>query len=284
MSGLSNHALLMSLNITQWSARKRDKNETSALAAKHGTSESVASVNKSLLPMAHSLDRIHKLTSAIRLEFYQHTLPWGEAQRIIRAEAYLTIAPRFADLKNQWYDIVDQFLLDYPQLQSDAQFFLSTMYDAGDYPSVDELRSKFGIDISFGTIPAPEDCKRVSSIEGFAEDIAKEMALQQSSLERSAMKEAWRRMYDVVSNAHQQLANPKGKIYDSLIENAQTLCGILPSLNIANDPDLEAMRQTIEKSLCQYAANDIRKNVVVREEAATQMADVMSKMGAFYNA
>ena len=284
MSGLSNHALLMSVNISQWAARKRDKNETSALAAKHGTSESVASVNKSLLPMADSLDRIHKLSSAIRLEFYQHTLPWGEAQRIIRAEAYLTIAPRFAELKNQWYAVVDQFLLDYPRLQSDAQFFLSTMYDENDYPNVEELRNKFRVDISFGTIPAPEDCKRVSSIANFAEDMAKEIAAQQSSLEQNAMKEAWRRMYDVVANAHQQLVNPKGKIYDSLVENAQELCAILPSLNITNDPELEAMRQTIEKSLCQYATKDIRKHPVVREEAANQMADIMSKMGAFYGA
>ena len=284
MSGLSNHALLMSLNISQWTARKRDKQETSALAARHGTAESVASVNKSLLPMAHSLDRIHKLSGAIRTEFYRTTLPWGEGQGILKADAYLTIAPRFADLKNEWYDTVEHFLRDYPILQQDAKVFLNTMYKDEDYPDVEQLRSKFSVDIAFSTLPDPNDCRKIASLTGFADEMAEQIAKQYSSREQSAMKEAWQRLYDTVSKTHERLSDPKNVFRNSLIDNARDLCSVLPSLNISNDANLETLRRDLEQSLCKYQPDHLRDDEVLREEVSDKMADIMSKMGAFYNA
>jgi len=284
MSGLSNHALLMSLNISQWTARKRDKQETAALAARHGTSESAANVNKALLPMAHSLDRIHKLTGAIRTEFYKTTLQWGEGQGILKADAYLTVAPRFGSLKNEWYDTVEHFLLDYPILHQDARVFLNTMYKEEDYPDVAQLRSKFSMDISFSTLPAPDDCRRIASLTGFADEMAKDIASQYAVREQSAMKEAWQRLYDTVSKTHERLKDPKNIFRDSLIDNARDLCSVLPTLNISDDANLETLRRDLEQSLCKYRPDDLRDDEVLREEVSDKMSDIMSKMGAFYAA
>lgn len=282
MSGLSNHALLMSLNISQWSARKLDRNETAAVAVKHGTNQSVARVNKSLLPMAHSLDRIHKLTGAIRTEFYKLTLPWGEGQGILKADAYLTVAPRFAALKNDWYSAVNAFLADYPTLRDDAKIFLNSLYREEDYPEVSHLQHKFRMDISFGILPSPEDCRKVGSLAGFADVIAQDMASQYTQREKGAMDEAWQRLYETVSRAQERLADPKAIFRNSLIDNARELCSILPSLNISDDPNLEAMRQSLEKSLCQYEPDMLRDSPYLRSQVANKMEDIMDKMAAFY--
>ena len=282
MSGLSNHALLMSVNICQWTARKLDRNETAAVALKHGTNEGVARVNKSLLPMASSLDNIHKLTGAIRNEYYKVTLPWDEALRILKADAYLTVAPRFAALKAEWDTAVNAFLADYPVLREDAKVFLNSMYREEDYPEVSQLRDKFRMDISFGILPAPEDCSKIATLGEFADTLAQEMTAQYSAREQSAMDEAWERLYQTVIHAKDRLADPEKPIFSTLFENAREMCAILPSLNISNDPNLEAMRQEVENSLCQYEAKQVRKNPVFREEAALKMDDIMSKMSAFY--
>jgi len=272
----------MSLNISQWSARKLDRNETAAVAAKHGTRESVARVNKSLLPMAQSLERIHKLTGAIRTEFYKLTLPWGDGQGILKADAYLTVAPRFGALKTEWQDAVNAFLADYPTLRDDAKILLSSLYREEDYPEVSHLRDKFRMDISFGILPAPEDCGKMGMLGDFADVIAQDMAAQYTAREQTAMNEAWQRLHDTVSRAQERLADPQAIFRNSLIENARELCAVLPSLNISNDPNLEAMRQTLEKSLCQYEPDHLRDNPYLRSEVANKMDDILDKMSAFY--
>ena len=282
MSGLSNHALLMSVKVSQWTARKLDRNETAAVAAKHGTSESVARVNKLLLPMASSLERIHVLTGAIRNEYYKVTLPWDEALRILKADAYLTVAPRFAALKADWDTAVSAFIDDYPTLRDDAKVFLNSMYREEDYPEASHLRDKFRMDISFGILPAPEDCSKMGMLGEFADVIAQEMSSKYVAREQFAMDEAWERLYQTVVHARDRMANPDSPVHASLFDNARELCAILPSLNISNDPNLEAMRQEVENSLCQYEAKQVRKSPVLREEAALKMDDIMSKMSAFY--
>jgi hypothetical protein len=232
--------------------------------------------------MAQSLERIHKLTGAIRTEFYKLTLPWGDGQGILKADAYLTVAPRFGALKTEWQDAVNAFLADYPTLRDDAKILLSSLYREEDYPEVSHLRDKFRMDISFGILPAPEDCGKMGMLGDFADVIAQDMAAQYTAREQTAMNEAWQRLHDTVSRAQERLADPQAIFRNSLIENARELCAVLPSLNISNDPNLEAMRQTLEKSLCQYEPDHLRDNPYLRSEVANKMDDILDKMSAFY--
>ena len=52
------------------------------------------------------------------------------------------------------------------------------------------------------------------------------------------MKEAWQRLYDVVKHASDKLNDPTGIFRDSLVQNINDICGVLPRLNFADDPNL----------------------------------------------
>lgn len=282
MSGLSNQALIMSLNFSQWSAIKTDKEETQAVADKHGISVQSATVRKKLFLNAASLKRVQAKSVDIRREFHKVTIPWGHNQGIFKADAYLTVAPAFAAFKTEWYDLVEQFLSDYTSLYNYSKYELQTLHKEEDYPDVTQLRGMFKMDVNFSILPKPEDCSKIATLGEFADTLAQEMAAQYSAREQSAMDEAWERLYQTVIHAKDRLADPEKPIFSTLFENAREMCAILPSLNISNDPNLEAMRQEVENSLCQYEAKQVRKNPVFREEAAIKMDDIMSKMSAFY--
>ena len=87
-----------------------------------------------------------------------------------------------------------------------------------------------------------------------------------------------------MSKTHERLSDPKNVFRNSLIDNARDLCSVLPSLNISDDANLEALRRDLEQSLCKYQPDHLRDDEVLREEVSDKMADIMSKMGAFYSA
>src|SRR5690606_35105548 len=88
MSSLSSRAILVDLDISQWSARKLDKRETDEVLFRNGASRRAARVNKSLLPGAQSLEAVMKKATEIRTWFYERTLPWSGSARILRSDAY----------------------------------------------------------------------------------------------------------------------------------------------------------------------------------------------------
>jgi len=282
MSDLSTQALMMTVNISQWSARKKDQDETVAVSVKHNVRKGQASVYKGLFTNAHSLTKVHNLSQAIRKDFYNSTITWGHNQGIFKSDAYLTVAPRFAEWKTEWYAAVEEFLAEYDVLCMDAKADLNTMHREEDYPEVSQLRAKFNLDISFSLLPSPQDCSKISTLGDFADTLAKDMVEQFTAREKSAMQETWQRLYDMVQRAHERLTSTDGVVRADLIESAREVCSLLPSLNISNDPNLEAMRQSLETSLCYHDAAHLRADPLLREEVADKMSDIMSKMSAFY--
>lgn len=283
MTGLSSRAMLVSLHISQWSARKLDKGETRDVEIKHGVKSNVARVNKSLLPGAESLDAIHKLSGTIRTEFYRRSLPWSHGTQIIKSTGFLEFNEVMSNYRTERAHLVDAFCADYPLLKADAPQKLKGLYREEDYPPVSEIRHKFHMGVSYMPVPDAADWRVDVSDENL--EVLRESITR--NVERSvgeAMQDAWKRIYDTVSKIHERLADPDNIFRDSLVENAVDLCRILPDLNINDDPNLEALRRELEGSICNTTPDTLRNSVGQRERVADKMADIMAKMGAFYAA
>lgn len=281
-TSLSNRAMLVSLNISQWSARKLDKNETVAVRNKHGATSKAARVNKSLLPGAYKLEQVQKIAGEIRTWFYRNTLPWGrDGMAIIKSENYLAFMANMRAFRSRFDQAVNDFVADYPSMVVSAQYDLGTLYNSADYPAAHEVASKFKLDVSFLPVPDAADWRVDVGDEAMAE-LRKQISDEVTRSQAIAMKDAWRRLYEVVEHASAKLTDPKAIFRDSLVNNAVELCAVLPSLNIANDPDLERMRRDVEQALCKHNPGTLRKDPRVRSDAAKKLSDIQKKLGSFY--
>src|SRR5690554_5012196 len=110
MSSLSNRAILVDLDISQWSARKLDKRETDEVLLRNGASRRAARVNKSLLPGAQSLEAVMKKATEIRTWFYERTLPWSGSARILRSDAYFDFVQELNSHVAAYEQRVDDFV------------------------------------------------------------------------------------------------------------------------------------------------------------------------------
>lgn len=281
-TSISNRAMLVNLQISQWTARKLDRAETTALNARHGLTIEAGRVNKNLLPMAAELERVHQTTSFIRKDFAKRTLPWGlEGVNILKADGYMEFTGVVRKWRDDWESAVDGFLHAYPTYHAEAKDLLNGLFREEDYPHVDDLRRRFAFNIRFMPVPDQQDW-RVDIGDDALAAIKAQLQADITETMGSAMQAAWQRVHDVVSKAHERLKDPDNVFRDTLVENAVELCSLLPSLNITDDPDLEAVRQTLERSLCKHKPDTLRDDLAVREGVTNQMAEIMAKMKGAY--
>lgn len=277
---LSDKALLVQLNISQWTARKYDKKATEQVAATYNSAVQAGRYNKSLLPMNDYLNNVHQKSTLIRKAYYANTLPWGiEGTQMLPSANYLAFMTEFRKAKAEWQQLVTTFTDNYEQLKQDAQRFLGNLYNPNDYPPLYEIQRKFKMDM--GIFPVPSNDFRVEIADHELSRIQQDVEARVQDAAQNAMKEAWQRLYDRVQHMAEKLADPKAVFRDTLVENTKEVCAVLSRLNFTDDPNLEAMRQQVEQSLANNHPDALRNDPDLRRDKAAEANDIMKRMGAF---
>jgi hypothetical protein len=280
---LSDKALLVQLSISQWTARKYDKRATEQVASANSAVNQAGRYNKSLLPMNDFLANVHQKSTLIRKKYYANTLPWGiDGTQILPSANYLSFMTDFRKEKYEWQMVVNSFLSEYMRLKTHARVSLNTLYNEADYPSQDEVASKFHMDMSI--MPVPDGDFRVDVAEEELARITADVERRVVDASQNAMKEAWTRLHDRVKHMAEKLDDPKAVFRDTLVENTREICSVLTRLNFTDDPNLEAMRQEVEQSLTKHHPDALRNDPDLRRDKAAEAKAIMAKMGAFMGA
>jgi hypothetical protein len=280
---LSDRALLVQLSISQWTARKHDKKATQEVAHAHGVNVSVGRYHKSLLPANDYLAMVHQKAGYIRNKFYENTLAWGiEGTQLLPTANYLNFINEFRKEKGEWDTLKNLFVANYSTLKADAKRFLGSLYREEDYPHESQIAAKFRMDIA--VFPVPSNDFRVQlggdELARIQRDV--ESRVQQAS--SAAMRDVWQRLYDKVEHLVDKMVkvdDPKSRFHESSIEHVKDLCELLPRLNFADDPNLEAMRHEVEQKLANLNKDVIVGNDTVRATKIDEAKAIMDKMAAF---
>lgn len=277
---LTDRALLVQLNISQWTARKYDKMATRKVAEEFHSYVDQGRYNKALLPMNGLLDRVHKKTTLIRTKFYTNTSPWGiEGTFMLSSKNYLTFTNEFRKEKSEWQYLVGDFLNNYDDLRQDAQRVLGQLYNEADYPSLEAVKKKFSIDLA--VFPVPSNDFRVAIGDEELEEIRKDVERRVMDAQAHAMNDLWDRLYKQVGHMVEKLSDPKAIFRDSMVENARELCALLPRLNFTDDPNLETMRQQVEATIAGHHPDALRNDPDLRRDTAAEAKAIMEKMKSF---
>lgn len=284
---INDRALLVQLNISQWTARKYDKKATKEVAATNNASMEAGRYNKSLLPMNSALDNVHRKSTFIRTKYYENTTSSGlDGMQILSNGNYLSFMTEFRKEKAEWTTLVSEFVSNYEYLVTQDKYrlqrTLGSLYDPNDYPTVDQVRDKFRMDVSVFPIPSSANLRiPVSSDE--LDKIKREIENRVETAAKTAMTELWQRLHDRVRHMAEKLADPKAIFRDSMVENARELCALLPRLNFTDDPHLEEMRQQVEQSLLKHP-DALRNDPDLRRDTAAEAKSIMDKMAIFMGA
>ena len=288
-SALGERAMLVSLSVSIWSARKHDSRISDKVAAEHGADRSMGRYAKHLFPR-ELLTAVNAANTALREHHNLNTLAWGDdGTRILPAANYLGYQAQQQALEDTFGRAVRDFVASYPAYVETARTALNGLFDARDYPPPGRIAEKFAVRRHFLPVAQADDF-RVRLGEAEVARIRGEIETRTADLVANAHRDLWQRVQAVTSRLVERLSafqvDPKtgGRINpfrDSLIENIRALLEIMPRLNITGDARIEQVRQDLAEQVACHDPEALRDNDFLRADVVDAASDILARMEGY---
>lgn len=267
---LASSGMLVALNISIWSANKRDKKASAEMTASKNVKGKLARVNKTLLACPE-LDAIKRIGDEARqTHHYKMTMPYMRgAVDYLPTEQFQRYVEVMDDCRKRFDAAVEQFVQKYSWLKVQINADLGDLYDASDYPSEDEVRRKFAFNVDYMPVPQNSFHQQVSD----EQRKALEEHFERRERERTTrmLQTRWAEFFEGVvallgkisyDTQQEKKDLPAGskRLYDSTVQNLKLQCDMLDSFNVANDPVLRDAVRVVREALSGVDADTLKKN------------------------
>jgi hypothetical protein len=280
---ISNSAMLVELNISVWTAAVTDRKATSKVTDDANAAADAGQFKKNLAAGTTLRKELADYAALCRTWHNGRTMPWADrGPRLLPTSMFFDYKQEINARRDYFMAKVDKFCEAYPQLLADAPQHLGDLFNPADYPTVEEVRSKFGFQLVFSPVPESGDFRLAAG----EEDLAELRAQYEDAYEvrvREAMQSAWDKVHDMLVRMSEKLTEPEGDsakpklFHGTFITNVHDLCGLLTHLNITKDPKLEEARRSLERLVSNVDIDDVRKDVGTRIDLKAQVEQVLNK-------
>ena len=239
-------------------------------------------------------DNIVKETNAVFGALYKFvndmTVPWATGVRLLNANLYMEFSTELRKHVDDANSAVDKLAanwdtavqIDYNRMLRIAQAKgKPNLANINDYPDVQTLRSKYGVDVQYMPVP---------TADGFDPRLGMSDADQASVQDRvndaeaNGAKYVIKQMLDPMADAVKKLQvniGDTGSIFrDSLIDNMVEVADRMGRINISDDPVVADRIKDLRSLVGTYANNKdvLRNSQSVRSKAATQIDTLVGQM------
>lgn len=280
---ISNSAMLVELNISCWTGQKVDRTATTKVTDDANAASDAGQFKKNLTAGTTLRKEIADYAALCRTWHNGRTMPWSDrGPRLLPMSLFFEYKQEVNARQALFLSKVEQFCEAYPQLLADAPRHLGDLFDPNDYPSVDEVRSKFGFQLVFSPVPEAGDFR----VQAGAAELAELRDQYEAAYDlrvKDAMQSAWDKVHDMLVKMSEKLTEPEGEgakpklFHGTFITNIEDLCGLLTHLNITKDPQLEEARRSLERMVANVDIDDVRKDPGARMDLKAQVDAALSR-------
>jgi hypothetical protein len=268
-----------------WPASKLDREVTDAVNSNANASINAGKFMKDLFAGTSLRKDIEKYAAHCRVKHLRMTLPWADkGERLLPTSMFLDYKAFINEAEQKFNMFCDNFFLAYPQLLNDAPLHLGKLYKAEDYPSLDEVRDRFGFRYVISPLPEAGDF-RLDVANEELQELQQKYAADYDLRLAEAMREPWERLHGTLTAMSEKLKDDdlddKGKskkrYHETLVTNATDLCALLTKLNVTGDPKLEEARRQLEQAMVGADIEAIKESPIVRETMKSRVDTILSK-------
>lgn len=278
-------AMLVEFNASVWTARKLDKSTTDeVVASKNAGAKDAARVNKHLLAGRTELDVIQQAVSRARQFVYDNTAPWSDSGlRLLPTVNFMKFTERMNDFEEEMETLVKSFVAIYPTLITAQALALGDMFKRDDYPTANEIMTKFSFRVNYMPVPSSGDFRVDVGNQAQAELKARLESLTQERIDsamadvRERLSTHLKRMSDRLTTDYVNGEAKQRRFHDTLVDGALELCDLTKSLNVTNDVTLEEARKQLEQLLVGVSPADLRKNEAIRQDVKKNVDAILDK-------
>jgi hypothetical protein len=281
IKNLDEKAVLVQVKRRMYSPYKLDREESSAYGA--------GNVNKHLFEGRNN--RVKEAISAYSAVYTfvkDNTVPWTTGVELLNIEHYMEFTSGLRQLIDAANAAVDDLYNHWDhEVNADLKRLADIAYAKGkpnlanpsDYPSADEMRARFGIEVRYMPVPTTGDFR-----VGISEEDKATLQQQLDDATTNATKHVLVQMLEPMQRAVDKLKDKigdDGSIFrDSLIDNLVDVSNRMAKVNISDDPVVYDRIKDLQSLIHTYANNKdmLRSSQTVREKAVSQIDSLMSKM------
>jgi hypothetical protein len=274
-----NTALLADLSISMWSAERTDaKVSTDVRVQANAIGNTGRYVKNRLAGADGSFKACRGAYAAARLAHYGLTLPWGTngGARLLPNLLFQRYLSTMSDLKREAKAKRDLFVLDYPDLVTQAIANLGGLANPADYPSAEEVRDAFKLEFDF--IPIPTTAGFAGLPDAVLEKLGDALQARQLRAVEASQAAMWERVRESVGHLADRLVDGDGRLHKSAVEAVRELITLLPGFDFSGDPRVHDVVTEIQGMLTGVDVEDIRKHDATRQDVLDRAKAITSKL------
>ena len=288
---IQNQAVLVSAKITKWSNAKTDKSITEEVTSDKGAHSDMIRVRKNLLKSA-VVKAMSQIAGRIRNNLIgKLCVPWGAGEYLLSVDLLDQFEREWEQYEDRWNENLKELGNEYESAVSQAKKILGDAFDEDDYPSREEILSKYSLSKKIRNLPSGDDL-RVSLPQAKLDKMKADIESDVTSTLEGAMQSVHDRVAETLAHLIEKLSEfgvdaktgkATGVFRDSTVTNLTELAGILPSLNLTGDPKLTEVSNALLTQLRDLDPEKIRNSESHRNDVVSKAKDVADKLSGFFD-
>ena len=282
---LAARTLAIDLNISVWTARKKDKRASAKVNSDNYAISDAATVNKNLLAGCDLLTEIKTMAGNIRSLHYSYTLPWTDSgTRIIMTAGYPEYIAEMTALITEFNRLVALFIDQYDFEIISVRARLGDMFDETEYPPSWQVRNKFDVKLVCSPVADMHDWRLDVDQDAqtcFDEAIAGYGNAMEQRI-NGAMTDIHERLRKVLSNMSERLdfagKEDKKTFRNTLLDNVLDIVDLMRKCNLTDDTQLTAQADTLERALRGVSPEALRDSSQLRAETKRTVDQVIASL------
>jgi hypothetical protein len=287
---ITKRAMLVGLTVSCWDGKKVERSITDEVSRTHNADKDVGTFTVQLISK-RELDPIKSHGGWVRNHLHNRlTMPWEDGGwRLLPLSMHERYLREMDDAKMAHERLTEDFLRRYPNMVAAREIGLGDLFNIDDYPSVEELRTRFRMRVRIRPVPSGQDFRVDLSQDAaqayrtqIEDELQQVLADSTYSLAQRVFKTV-RSMADGLERCGGDVGGKrKGSFKNTLVGNVRDIAGLLPDLNLTDDPKLAAITAEINSKLTRWDAEDLREDDHLRDTVAKDAAKVADDISSYF--
>ena len=297
IDSLADH-LLVQARVRTYGGKKSNSKKGRDYSLAEGAKTKVMNVQEELLPEDEGLHAIGKYRQTIDNWLRRVAYPWGDGLWLLPAfripdfmkEWEQVHKPTFLQRVDDWIGTDDK----YEALLRQAAWLRQASFNRADYPTREQMLSRFSIDLY--TFDVPKGDFRCQVSQDLADNLRKHYEQQTRQMLQEVLDKQAAELVSVITsirNGCDQTVKSvkdddgtvktkvvKGRIYEVTLERARELCETFQRFNLTGDQTLAAAANQLQQMLTKCNDMDtLRDSFPLRAEIKSGCEEILGKFG-----
>ena len=278
---IASSALIVNLSRSVPDLVKNDPEAAKALARIKNADVGAVTARKSLID-SPALKDLQRLSREIYQWHIKNTVPWGDlGQRLKDNAGLIDYRNTMNKFELQFEALANKVVYEYPACCARAQNRLGDLYDPALFPSVEELRRKMSLRVTYEPIADPSNF-----IVQIGDQAAEEMKKQYNEVLSSRMEGISNYIYEKLREPLTNLVKridyeaddaPTG-FRNTIVDNVMQIVELMGTCNFNNDPKIDRLKRELRNALKGVTPDALREDSGLRRHTKQEVQKIIDQL------